>query len=153
MAIFQSGANERSAAACSELARGMPARKRAHHVEVRFVDQQTAVHTLEGVVHANPGDAIVTGPSDEHWPVARDAFAGKYQAVPPLVMGEAGSYLSLPVEVLAVPMHAPFVVVLADRHSQLSGQAGDWLLDYRDGSLGIVSATIFAATYELLEPR
>ena len=28
--------------------------------------------------------------------------------------------------------------------------AGDWLVDYGDGSLGIVSPAIFATTYEII---
>jgi hypothetical protein len=43
-----------------------------------------------------------------------------------------------------------FDVVLADGVSQLSGHPGDWLVDYGDGSLGIVAKNIFATTYEIL---
>ena len=34
--------------------------------------------------------------------------------------------------------------------SKLTGGAGDWLVDYGDGSLGIVSQAIFATTYEIV---
>lgn len=132
------------------MGRTVRARKREHAVLVRFADQAAAVETLEGVVHAKLGDAIVTGLFGENWPVARDTFAGKYDAVPPLEMGAPGRYLTLPVEVLAVEMNAPFDVVLADGHSRLKGEAGDWLVDYGDGNLGIVNAAIFDATYEIL---
>jgi hypothetical protein len=47
-------------------------------------------------------------------------------------------------------MNAPFEVVLADGLSQLRGRSGDWLVDYGDGSLGIVAALIFSQTYEIL---
>jgi len=40
--------------------------------------------------------------------------------------------------------------MLADGVSRLSGHAGDWLVDYGDGSLGIVSPGIFATTYEII---
>lgn len=153
VAVFHSGnARQRSSAVQGELGRGRRARKRGYQVQVRFAEQVSAVNTLEGVVHANPGDAIVTGLFGEFWPVARGSFADKYQALSPQAMGAAGLYLSLPVDVVAVPMHAPFEVVLADGCSRLTGHAGDWLVDYGDGSLGIVNAAIFAATYELLEP-
>ena len=33
----------------------------------------------------------------------------------------------------------------------LRGHAGDWLVDYGDGSLGIVARDIFATTYEILD--
>lgn len=131
--------------------RGVRARKRVGTVQVCFVARAYAVETLEGVVQAKPGDAIVSGSFGEVWPVARDSFTGKYEALPPLEMGAPGAYLSLPIEVLATPMHAPFEVVLADGHSRLHGQAGDWLVDYGDGNLGVVNGAIFAATYEVLE--
>jgi len=34
--------------------------------------------------------------------------------------------------------------------SRLHGHPGDWLVDYGDGSLGIVSRTIFPTTYEII---
>jgi hypothetical protein len=40
-------------------------------------------------------------------------------------------------------------VLLADGISRLHGKPGDWLVDYGDGSLGIVSPDIFATTYQL----
>jgi hypothetical protein len=43
-----------------------------------------------------------------------------------------------------------FEVILADGASRLRGRAGDWLVDYGDGSLGIVSASIFDTTYEVV---
>lgn len=151
-AIFHCGSEQGGTAAMQgELRRGLRARKRPHPVQVRFAEQVSVVETLEGVVHAKLGDAIVTGLFGELWPVSSASFASKYQAVPPLLMGAPGSYLSLPIEVLAVPMHEPFEVVLADGHSRLAGRAGDWLIDYGDGNLGIVNSTIFDAIYELLE--
>lgn len=148
-AVFHSGSSK-GGAEQADRSPSVRARKREHAVQVRFAEQAAAVDTLEGVVHAKLGDAIVTGLFGEHWPVARDTFAGKYDAVPPLEMGSPGSYLSLPIEVVAMQMRAPFEVVLADGHSRLKGQAGDWLVDYGDGSLGIVNAAIFDATYEIL---
>ncbi len=58
--------------------------------------------------------------------------------------------MSLPNSIMAVPMSEAFDVLLADGVSRLHGQSGDWLVDYGDGSLGIVAAAIFAATYELV---
>lgn len=149
--VFHSGSSNGYAEALQgSLGRTVRARKREQAVHVRFAEQAATVETLEGIVHAKLGDAIVTGLFGEDWPVSRDAFAGKYDAVPPLQMGAPGRYLSLPLEVLAVEMNAPFDVVLADGHSRLTGRPGDWLVDYRDGSLGIVNAAIFDATYEIL---
>ena len=41
--------------------------------------------------------------------------------------------------------------LLADGVSRLSGRPGEWLGDYGDGSLGIVSQPIFATTYEIID--
>jgi hypothetical protein len=46
-------------------------------------------------------------------------------------------------------MTEPFEVLLADGISRLNGRAGEWLVDYGDGSLGIISESIFAATYDI----
>jgi len=150
-AVFHSrSSNDRLATPPGGSSRGVRARKRAHPVQVRFAAHAAAVDTLEGVVHARLGDAIVTGLFGELWPVPSGSFAGKYQAVSPLEMGAPGLYMSLPIDVVAVPMDAPFEVVLADGHSRLTGQPGDWLIDYGDGHLGIVNAGIFDATYDIL---
>ncbi len=51
---------------------------------------------------------------------------------------------------MAVQMQEPFDVLLADGVSRLSGQPTDWLVDYGDGSLGIVAEPIFTTTYEIV---
>lgn len=127
------------------------ARKRAFTVKVRFTEMACVVATLEGNVIAQAGDAIVTGLAGEQWPVARTHFAAKYSPIGPCENGADGLYLSLPIDVIALPMRSAFTVMLCDGHSQLSGKAGDWLVDYGDGSLGIVAARLFEATYEATE--
>jgi hypothetical protein len=93
----------------------------------------------------------VTGTSGELWRVSRGQFAGKYRPAGATADGQDGIYLSRPIEVLAVQQSEPFAVVLADGHSRLSGSSGDWLVDYGDGSFGIVAQAIFPATYEILD--
>lgn len=131
--------------------RHIRARKLEREIDVRFTDQDCTVQTQEGVVHARPGDAIITGTAGEHWRVSRARFADKYRPVPPTLAGEAGRYVSLPNRILAVPMNHEFEVLLADGVSRLSGRIGEWLVDYGDGSLGIVSPDIFATTYEITD--
>jgi PGDYG protein len=126
------------------------ARKLEREVSVRFTDVPCIVRTPEGAVHAHAGDAILTGNGGHHWRVSHAKFANKYRPVPPTVAGESGRYMSLPYHILALPMQEPFEVQLADGVSGLSGHAGDWLVDYGDGSLGIVTQEIFATTYEIL---
>ncbi len=126
------------------------ARKLEREVQVRFAQADCTVQTSEGLVHARPGDAILTGTAGEHWRVSREHFPEKYRAAPPTLMGESGRYVSLPNRIVALPMTGPFEVILADGISRLHGNAGDWLVDYGDGSLGIVSRAIFAITYEIV---
>ena len=100
------------------------ARKLEREIDVRFTPVACTVQTSEGVVHAAPGDAIITGTAGEHWRVSRARFPDKYRPVPPTVAGESGRYVSLPNRIMAVPMTEPFEVLLADGVSRLSGRAG-----------------------------
>ncbi len=126
------------------------ARKRPLEVDVQFATQPSAITTREGVVQAHPGDAIVTGRAGDKWRISRAHFAEKYRAVPPTAEGQNGRYQSLTNSIMAVRMSNAFEVLLADGVSRLRGQPDDWLVDYGDGSLGIVAPAIFAATYEIV---
>jgi PGDYG protein len=68
----------------------------------------------------------------------------------PCIAGASGRYMSLPYHILALQLQQPFDVLLTDEVSKLSGHPGDWLVDYGDGSLGVVAHDIFATTYEIL---
>ena len=92
----------------------------------------------------------MTGMAGELWRVSRTRFAQKYRPLTPTFAGQPGTYISLPSRVLALQLDEPFMVVLTDDVSELKGRAGDWLVDYGDGSLGIVASRIFARTYEIL---
>jgi hypothetical protein len=126
------------------------ARKLEREIEVRFTPIACTLQTPEGIVHARPGDAILTGTAGEHWRVSRERFPEKYRPVPPTRAGESGRYMSRPNRIQALPMTDSFEVLLADGISRLNGRAGDWLVDYGDGSLGIVSPAIFSTTYEII---
>ena len=126
------------------------ARKLEREVQVRFAREVSTVQTNEGIVQAKPGDAILTGINGEHWRVSKARFPDKYQPAPSTTQGEDGAYISLPNRVFAVPMTSGFEVLLADGESKLTGRAGDWLVDYGDGSLGVVSSKVFDQTYEVV---
>jgi len=149
-AVFRSSGRDGFADAIESDPRHVEARKCPRTVAVRFAEDECTVLTSEGVVRARPGDAILTGPSGEHWRVSRAHFGGKYQPIAPVEAGDEGDYRALPYRVLALRMSEPFEVVLSDGVSRLHGQSGDWLIDYGDGSLGIVAPMIFADTYEIL---
>jgi hypothetical protein len=126
------------------------ARKLEREVQVRFAREACTVQTNEGLVHAKVGDAILTGINGEHWRVSQARFPDKYQPAASTAPGEDGAYISLPNRVFAVPMTTDFEVLLADGESKLTGRAADWLVDYGDGSLGIVSRRVFSDTYEIV---
>lgn len=148
--IFRSSGQSGFSAEVSGHPQRVEARKLEREVEARFTDVACIVRTPEGAVHAHPGDAILTGNGGQHWRVSHAKFANKYRPIPPTNAGDAGHYRSLPYHILALQLWEPFDVLLADGVSALSGHAGDWLVDYGDGSLGIVAQNTFATTYEIL---
>jgi PGDYG protein len=148
--MFRSSGQNGFSAAVSNHPRHVKARKLERAVEVRFTPVDCVVRTPEGIVHAHAGDAILTGNGGQHWRVSHSKFAHKYRPVPPTAAGESGHYMSRPYQILALQSPEQFEVLLADGISALSGRPGDWLVDYGDGSLGIVAENIFASTYEIL---
>lgn len=130
--------------------RRVRARKRANAIEARFAKADGTLDTPEGVVHVRSGDAIMTANGGDQWRVSQESFDRRYKPIPPTLAGETGRYESLPIEVLAIAMDGPFEVILRDGISRLHGVRGDWLVDYGDGSLGIVAAEVFDFMYETL---
>lgn len=149
LALYRSTAKRGFSRVIRDDRRCVAARKLVKEIDVIFADGPCAVRTNEGVVHVRSGDAIITGIAGEHWRVSRSHFSERYQPVPPTTLGQPGRYASRPNSILAVPMASAFEVLLADGVSRLSGRPGDWLVDYGDGSLGVVSPSIFATTYEI----
>ena len=131
--------------------RHVNARKLEREVQVQFTDGPCTVQTPEGAVLAQPGDAILTGIAGERWRVSRSHFGNKYRPAATTPSGHAGTYLSLRNRILALRMSEPFDVLLADGVSRLHGRPGDWLVDYGDGSLGVVTDAIFGVTYEIVD--
>jgi hypothetical protein len=131
-------------------ARRVVARKQEHEIQVRFAKEAGSVQTNEGLVKVKPGDAILTGINGEHWRVSQERFPDKYRPADRTTPGTDGAYVSLPNRVFAVRMDTPFEVLLSDGESKLTGGIGDWLVDYGDGSLGIVSRRVFDSTYDVV---
>jgi hypothetical protein len=149
--IFRSSGTPGYSQALRDAPHRVLARKRSLPVQVKFIQKDCVIQTLEGAVHARAGDAIVTGAGGEQWPVASTHFSSKYSPVAPCRSGVEGVYQSLPIVILALHMNRSFSVVLSDGQSHLAGQKGDWLVDYGDGTLGIVAPTIFDNTYDITE--
>ena len=50
-------------------------------VDVYQTQKDLYIHTLEGVMHASPGDWIITGINGEQYPCKPDIFAKTYEPV------------------------------------------------------------------------
>lgn len=121
--------------------------KRAACVRVAFAKADGVCNTLEGPVRYRAGDAIVTGVRQEQWPIRRELFLKSYTPLPPTSLGEDGAYHKAPVTVWALRLTAPAEVPVGWQDDPLHGRPGDWLLDYGDGSRGVVRDEIFRDTY------
>jgi hypothetical protein len=127
------------------------ARKRAVDVQVDFATAPGTISTLEGPVKYSAGDGLLTGTEGERWPVARDIFDSSYAPVAPNRPGKPGRYRKRPLIVWAKLMTEPFDVALDRDRGSLRGEPGDWLVQYAPSDLSVVSASVFAQTYELLD--
>ncbi len=116
-------------------------------VRAEFAAADGVCETLEGPVRFKAGDPILTGTRGERWPVGRDTFRSSYEPVPPTRAGENGDYRKTPSLSLALRLDRPCDVPVGWQNDPLHGRAGDWLLQYADGSYGVIQDHIFRASY------
>ena len=60
----------------------MKFRKKPVVVDAYQTDREMNIETLEGVMHAEPGDWIITGVNGERYPCKSDIFEKTYEPVP-----------------------------------------------------------------------
>lgn len=60
----------------------MKFRKKPVVVDAYQTDREMNIETLEGVMHAEPGDWIITGVNGERYPCKPDIFEKTYEQVP-----------------------------------------------------------------------
>ena len=60
----------------------MKFRKKQVVVDAYQTDREMNIETLEGVMHAEPGDWIITGVNGERYPCKPDIFEKTYEPVP-----------------------------------------------------------------------
>lgn len=60
----------------------MKFRKKPVVVDAYQTDRKMNIETLEGVMHAEPGDWIITGVNGERYPCKPDIFEKTYEPVP-----------------------------------------------------------------------
>lgn len=125
------------------------ASKKAIAVEVAFAVDSGWQRTIEGPVPYKRGDAIVTGPSGDKWPIRRAFFDDFYSPCPPVERGNNGRYLKKANAVQVLRVFSNFYVRTGG--FTLLGRRGDWLVQYTPRDYGIVSAAVFKATYKFCD--
>ena len=120
---------------------------KAEGVEVRFATSTGVLTSREGPNQYGVGDAIVTGSTGDRWSVTRDRFSTRYEAEPPLQMGQDGRYRARPLPVLAKQINEPFSVSRRAGGDLLKGNPGDWLLQYAPGDHGLIEDARFQRVY------
>jgi hypothetical protein len=121
--------------------------------DVRFATSHGTVETLEGRVPYRKGDAILTGAQGEDWPVERDRFLRRYEAVEGTGHGEGGRYARATDVMWAIrlePADMP-VAVEVPGGGRLDAKPGDWLVLYEEDDIGVVDPIVFEKTYEILD--
>lgn len=122
--------------------------KRGIPVPVYFAEEDGMLETREGAIAYRKGDALLTGPEHESWPVVRGRFEEIYDPVPGTRSGANGTYRKKNgIAAVALQVDEPFMVELSDDKGTLRGESGDWLLQYSPGEYGVVGRDIFEATY------
>ncbi len=121
----------------------MKAFKKAVRLAFRFSTGEV-VQTLEGSVTARPGDAVLTGTRGECWPIQREKFLASYD----ISEGFCTKKLQI---VEAERMTEAFSVRVGWSDQPIHGKAGDYRLTYGPGDFGVVEASIFDETYQVVE--
>lgn len=124
---------------------------KTEHVDVTFATREGDLVSLEGPNRYLVRDAIVTGSTGSRWSVSRFRFEAKYEALPPTRFGQDGRYRARPIPVLARQISAPFTAARSANGDILSGNAGDWLLQYGPGDFGVADHGRFTQVYKKID--
>ena len=116
-------------------------------VAVAFATEAGALMSAVGPNHYLAGDALITGSTGDRWCVSRDRFDAKYRPCAGTLAGAAGRYRNVPVVVFAKQIHEPFHVARSPGGDVLTGEAGDWALQYAPGDCGLVDRNRFERVY------
>jgi hypothetical protein len=117
-------------------------------VSVEFAAQAGEIISLEGPNRYAAGDALVTGVSGTRWSVERHRFDARYEPIASAAAVKPARYKARPIPVLARRMAEPFTVKRSAGGDVLSGNAGDWVLQYAPGDFGVVLHARFVQVYK-----
>lgn len=126
----------------------MKFKKKAIEVDVTFAKQAGKLVTLEGEITYQVGDAILTGITNERWPIARSRFEVTYQPIPQIRMGFDGKYFKRPISVDATQSTEITLISLNNSRGVLTANVGDWIITEDSGEQWVVADEIFLKTYE-----
>ena len=121
-------------------------KKRQLEVLVQFSLSEGILHTLEGSVSFQSGDAIVTANTGESWVVLRSRFCEMYEPIESSVLWQDGRYIKKPGFVTAEQQADKFKIVITG--GILYGNAGDWLVEDANKFQWIVSNSLFRSSYD-----
>ncbi len=116
----------------------------------KFSEHASAIDTLEGTVHCEKGDAVMTGVQGEHWPIKRSAFDKTYRVLhydKDLNIGQATKKAAV---VYVRQMSDNFDVKVSWSDDLLHGEPGDFLVEYGDNDFGTVKKSILPITYDVV---
>lgn len=138
---------------CPRLSEDPAAIRVAKHevVDVEFALADGVLESAVGPNRYRAGDALLTGSTGDRWCVSRERFDAKYRPCEPTKRSAPGRYRNLPVPVWAKQIHEPFRVARRPGGDLLSGNAGDWAVEYAPGDCGLVERTRFERVYRGLD--
>jgi len=113
-------------------------------LQFRVAEQPETIETLEGPQPAAVGAYIMTGTKGENWPIPKDEFEKNYN-----IIGD-NTAAKKPLPIPGKQMQEDFFVTPTWSPNKLHGKPGDWLVQYEPGNYGVVEASIFDETYDLL---
>jgi hypothetical protein len=122
---------------------GFESAKKPIPVVFELAGEDKTIETKEGSVRAMAGDAIMTGVEGEQWPIPIEKFNQTYDD-----LGD-GTASKKDIPVFVKEMSEPFQVKVSWSDDLLSGEAGDYLVQYGPGDYGVVGKDIFLKTYKL----
>jgi hypothetical protein len=116
-------------------------------VTVEFASAPGLVMSAVGPNHYAAGDALVTGSTGDPWCVSRERFDAKYRPAGGQGHGEAGPYRNVPTPVWAKRISQSFRIARSPGGDVLTGEAGDWALEYAPNDCGLVARDRFERVY------
>jgi PGDYG protein len=118
-------------------------------VQVEFAAVPGLLMSAVGPNHYSVGDALVTGSTGDRWCVSRERFDAKHRPDGGQPAGVAGAYRNIPVPIWAKRINEAFLIARAPGGDVLTGEAGDWAVQYAPNDCGLVAQARFQQVYRV----